>query len=74
VTCLAGGPLYVSSAATAALQAELADTCLSDAGLQVNLFASGDDEPLTASPTVTMREAAERVPTPSRSCSPTSPC
>ena len=62
VTCLAGGPLYVSSAATAALQAELADTCLSDAGLQVNLFASGDDEPLTASPTVTMREAAERVP------------
>ena len=35
--CLAGGPLYVSSAASEAVQVGLARTCLTDAGLVVRL-------------------------------------
>ncbi len=33
--CLAGSPLYLSSVATAALQSELARTCLADVGLRI---------------------------------------
>ena len=38
--CLAGGPLYVSSAASEAVQVGLARTCLTDAGLIVRLGRS----------------------------------
>ncbi|MGZ4738647.1 MAG: hypothetical protein ACXVLM_05350 [Ilumatobacteraceae bacterium] len=33
--CLAGSPLYLSSVATAAVQSELAHTCLADVGLRI---------------------------------------
>ena len=33
--CLVGSPLYLSSVATAALQSELAHTCLADVGLRI---------------------------------------
>ena len=48
--CLAGGPLYVSSAASEAVQVGLARTCLTDAGLVVRLARnpSGPEADLVA--------------------------
>ncbi|MEY2553887.1 MAG: putative transport system permease protein, partial [Ilumatobacteraceae bacterium] len=41
--CLAGSPLYLSSVATAALQSELAHTCLADVGLHIPIAGSRPD-------------------------------
>ncbi|HEY7627239.1 MAG TPA: hypothetical protein VH761_09225, partial [Ilumatobacteraceae bacterium] len=41
--CLAGSPLYLSSVATAALQSELAQTCLADLALVIPVAASQPD-------------------------------
>src|SRR5262245_39556541 len=54
--CLAGGPLYVSSAASEAVQVGLARTCLTDAGLVVRLGRS----PGAAEETLV--DAARRIP------------
>ena len=74
--CLAGGPLYVSSAASEAVQVGLARTCLTDAGLIVRLgrspgAARGDADrarqqrSLTAQPAIvteTFREGVDVTP------------
>ena len=54
--CLAGGPLYVSSAASEAVQVGLARTCLTDAGLIVRLGRS------PGTPEETLVAAAATVP------------
>ncbi|HTN80424.1 MAG TPA: hypothetical protein VMK16_12170, partial [Acidimicrobiales bacterium] len=54
--CLAGGPLYVSSAASEAVQVGLARTCLTDAGLVVRLARS------PSGPEQDLVDAASRTP------------
>jgi putative ABC transport system permease protein len=41
--CLAGSPLYLSSVATAALQSELAHTCLADVGVRIPMRGAQPD-------------------------------
>ncbi|HMK10090.1 MAG TPA: hypothetical protein VK461_00765, partial [Acidimicrobiales bacterium] len=54
--CLAGGPLYVSSAASEAVQVGLQRTCLTDAGLVVRLARS------PSGPEQDLVDAASRTP------------